>query len=455
MPSDARPDDVSCPACGHDLTWDEWLLHWHNPNRLDDARKPSLARRVQWKAWRIRDGLLRLLSVVIGLLWSLISSLAVIAVVAILLLTIYLGFYHWNKGASVESALALTLQDYQAAVACPKKADRLLAFVQRPALKPEVVGTLGDDWTSRNCEGVDLAELLLESDSEAASPAPTAAAREGGGLLAPNFTRPEPTVQVSQPVSIALKSQLPRNVYEEFESSFYESCPRPIRERLSVTGSWSGRGDEEVRFLPPDDTYYLVVVGEPEMASWHFDSVLDSGNGRFESLTISSDAHEHLTDAQQWCSSGFGVSTRDTLEIDSSGVSWTVYLIEPVNEEPLTEMLRGSLDGYYDLCPELPPIDSLAARVLGSGEGDATLDFRGTPPHYFLGVLFEPAIQGWSFGSVDVRGDWRSLGPAVSHESGDTIGFSAICPTSASSHHLEVVSRGGRWTVYLITTSRE
>jgi hypothetical protein len=251
-------------------------------------------------------------------LWSLTSSLAVIAVVAILLLTIYLGFYHWNKGASVESALALILQDYQAAAACPRKPDRLLAFLQRPALKPEVVDMLGDDWTSRICEGVDLTGLLLESDREPAFPVPTAVAREGGGLVARTPSRPEPTVQVSQPASIALKSQLPRDVYEEFESSFYDSCPRPVRERLSVTGSWSGRGDEEIRFLPPDDTYYLVVVGAPEMATWHFDSVLDSGNGRFESLTISSDAPEHLSDAQQWCSSGFGVSTRDIASMGTS-----------------------------------------------------------------------------------------------------------------------------------------
>ncbi len=469
MSRDARPDDVSCPFCGHELTWDEWQRHWHNPNRIDDSSLLSPIQRALWEMRRIWAGLLRLLSAVTRLLWNVSVRLLVVVAAVVVLLTIVLSYYHWNKGTSVESALELTAQDYQLAAACPSRVGRILGFVQRPALKVEVVGVLGDDWKARICDGADLTELLLEADGGQASPTPTAPPASG---VAASPTAPTPGAIATQPRSgltstppsaptpqpgnldagaaLTLKSQLPKKLYEEFESSFYGGCPTAIRERLSVTGSWSGRGDEEIRFLPPDGTYYLVVAGEPEMTTWHFASVIDSSNGKFESLAINSGAPEHLSDAQQWCTSGLGMSPRHTLEIDSLGMSWTVYLIEPVNEAPLTTKLKGALDGYFDLCPEMPPIDSFTAQVLGTGDADATLDFTATPPYYILGVLFEPAVQGWSFDSVDVRGDRRSLGPAVSHESGDTLGLSATCPTSASSHHLEIESTGGRWTAYLI-----
>ena len=74
-----------------------------------------------------------------------------------------------------------------------------------------------------------------------------------------------------------------------------------------------------------------------------------------------------------------------------------MYLIEPVNEAPLSTMLRDSLGGYYDLCPEHPPIDSLDALVLGTGEAGASLDFRSTSPFYFVGVLFEPTMVVYKY----------------------------------------------------------
>ena len=91
MSRDTRPDDVLCPFCGHELAWDEWQRHWHNPDRSDDSGRPS-----------------PILSAAIRLVWSVSLRLVVVAAALIVLLTIVLGYYHWNKGTSVESALELT-----------------------------------------------------------------------------------------------------------------------------------------------------------------------------------------------------------------------------------------------------------------------------------------------------------------------------------------------------------
>ena len=73
--------------------------------------------------------------------------------------------------------------------------------------------------------------------------------------------------------------------------------------------------------------------------------------------------------------------------------------------------------------------------------------------HYFLGVDFQPTETGWYFRSVDVRGDWRTEGPKVQSDARSTIDFTAICPASPSSHHLEVDWSGGEWVLYLITVA--
>ena len=104
----------------------------------------------------------------------------------------------------------------------------------------------------------------------------------------------------------------------------------------------------------------------------------------------------------------------------------------------------------------MPPIDSLEYRVIGrsseTGIGDLIV-FTGKPPHYFLGVYLQPTETDWHFRSVNVSGDWRSEGPRVKSDTGSMIDFTAICPASSSTHHLEVEWSGGEWTLYLITVA--
>ena len=165
-----------------------------------------------------------------------------------------------------------------------------------------------------------------------------------------------------------------------------------------------------------------------------------------------------MTDAQEWCTQGFGVKLPNILEIESVDVLWTAYLIEDGSGEELPRDVQTALTGYYGVCPPRPAIDALEFEIIGisweTGPGDV-IAFTGKPPHYFLGVQFQPAETGWYFRSVDVRGDWRTEGPRVESGTRSTIDFTAICPSSPSSHHLEVEWAGGDWVLYLITVSGE
>ena len=105
----------------------------------------------------------------------------------------------------------------------------------------------------------------------------------------------------------------------------------------------------------------------------------------------------------------------------------------------------------------MPPIDRLEAQVIAWSSETSIGDliaFTGKSPRYFLGLDFQPTETGWHFRSVDVRGDWRTEGPRVQSDTRSTIDFTAICPTSSSSHHLEVEWSGGEWALYLITLAQ-
>jgi hypothetical protein len=126
----------------------------------------------------------------------------------------------------------------------------------------------------------------------------------------------------------ALKSQLPRDVYEQFYGDFYSGCATPSLFSLGVLESWSGSGDDEFRIQALRGTYFLVLVSEPSGADWRFTSVLDHGSGsRDTSLSSTNLAPNHLTDAQQWCSVGIGIPSASRLDIEANDLKWIVYLI--------------------------------------------------------------------------------------------------------------------------------
>ena len=142
---------------------------------------------------------------------------------------------------------------------------------------------------------------------------------------------PSPTDTLPTPESKSgpiLASQLPRDFYEQFYDDFYSDCATPSLFSLGVLKSWSGSGDDEIRVPPTLGTYFVTLVTKPTGPDWGFTSVLDQGRGRRDlSLNVTSLVPDSLTDAQQWCSVGFGVPTADRLKIESINLDWTVYLI--------------------------------------------------------------------------------------------------------------------------------
>ena len=305
------------------------------------------------------------------------------------------------------------------------------------------------------------------SPAPLASPTPgpdsTSAVRGPGSTLPPApLASPTPAPILARPggtlgaAGVILEEQLPRDVFEEFHDGFYGTCTEPPFEELRLVNSWSGDSGDRIEFTPPHGTYFLAVIGNPLEASWHFDSVLERSLGRkFQSLRIDSTVPEELSDAQEWCSAGFGIAVPRELHINAINVSWGVFLIAPEGATALPRGVARALDGYYGICPERSPIEDLEVTVLGNGESDASMEFVGRPPHYYLGVHFEPTLKVWSFRSVNVSGNWRAAGPAVSSASGELIDFTATCPSSPGLHHLEIESQGGRWVVYLITSRPE
>ncbi len=254
--------------------------------------------------------------------------------------------------------------------------------------------------------------------------------------------------------SIQLQAELPRNVWEKFYAAFYDECPKPQFDSLKVMKTWTNTGNSEVEFTLASETYFLAVGISPTDPIWEFDSVLDTSTGkRFQSLHLDSTVPDDVVDAQAWCQSGFGIALPDVLHIESRGLRWTLYLVSSAGLEPLPRPVAGALAGFYGVCPPMPSIEEF--RVVETwtsqlGITGRSLEFIGSPPHFILGVKFKPEVNDWYFRSVNISGDWRSLGPNVSSSSGETINFTATCPSTSSPHHLDVEADGGSWSVYLI-----
>ena len=165
-----------------------------------------------------------------------------------------------------------------------------------------------------------------------------------------------------------LKDQLPRDVFEQFEDSFYGTCTKPPFEDLNIAESWSGVESDQIEILPPRGTYYLVLVGAPSEPAWRFDSVLESQRGRrFQSLRIDSSIPDNLTDAQARCQQGSGMLLPDVLRIESLNLAWPVYLIAPVGTDAPSREVLAALSGYYSNCP--PCRILLVCRLLSSERG--------------------------------------------------------------------------------------
>ena len=171
---------------------------------------------------------------------------------------------------------------------------------------------------------------------------------------------PTATPTLTPTPTIRLQDQLPRNVYEAFYDTFYSGCFEPPFEDLKVLKTWSGESNTDIEFTPSNGTYYLVVVGTPQQSQWSFDSVRETAQGRkFQSLHIDSSAPDDRTDAQQWCTTGFGIILPDHLHVEATNVAWTVYLISPQGAEAVPQLVAGALTGYYEACPGVPPIGDL------------------------------------------------------------------------------------------------
>jgi hypothetical protein len=77
--------------------------------------------------------------------------------VLILVFTAVLAAYHWYRGATVESAIRMTIDDYRVAASCPNKPEPVLRFVRRNMVEAVGVGLadrFGVDWVESVCGGV-------------------------------------------------------------------------------------------------------------------------------------------------------------------------------------------------------------------------------------------------------------------------------------------------------------
>ncbi|MDO8531354.1 MAG: hypothetical protein Q7T26_04170 [Dehalococcoidia bacterium] len=260
------------------------------------------------------------------------------------------------------------------------------------------------------------------------------------------------------PDAIKLRSELPRDVYEQFYNDFYAGCVDPPRDKLGVAKTWSGTGNSTVIIPPQFGTYFLVLIANPSSSGWRFDSVLDTGSsGKKQSLRVSSTAPTVLTDSQEWCTMGAGVPRPYALEIQSQNLAWTVHLVTSGGQSVLSKAVNDSLSGYYGVCPAVPPVGSLGVlRTWSSTQGNMqqSIEFAGGPPFYFLGVRFEPLQKEWSFESTEINGNRRVAGPKVSYQTGERVNFTATCPDGPGLGHLDIQSQGGDWTIYLIGVRR-
>ena len=415
-----------------------------------------------------------------------ISTLVKIAAVSGILLTAGLVAFHLYRGASFGTSFRMAIDDYRVAVECRNESDVILDFVNRSIVEADEIGLaerLGDNWIEEVCQG---ALKGSKSDLQAASGPTTGndstAQKAVTPVVLPTVSIPQtpvvlptvsmpqtpvvlPTVSIPQLTGLIpssrtkLEAQLLRSVFEELESNFYGGCAEPPNDRLRISKTWSGSGVDEIEFVPPSGTYFLVLAGQPRDSQWHFDSTLETSTGRrHQSLHIDSSVPDDVTDAQEWCTEGFGITVPDLLHIDAQNLGWKVYLVREGIGEELPRTVASALTGYYGLCPPTPPIESLQAQVIGRSSGGSikdSLSFVGSAPHYFLGIDFKPTEDHWYFRSVNVSGDWESAGPRVSSTSGETIDFTATCPSSSRPHHLDLEAMGGEWVMYLFTVSNE
>jgi hypothetical protein len=268
-------------------------------------------------------------------------------------------------------------------------------------------------------------------------------------------TKPPPSAPIATPTTtvIKLRAQLPRDVWEVFYDGFYSGCLEPPFESLKVVRTWSNTSNDRLVFTPPRGTWFLVLVANPTESNWRFDSVIETGGSQYQSLNVTNEVPDDVTDAQEWCTIGFGTIPRYVMHIEAIGLGWTLYLVSSQGTEPLLIQASDALGGYYGLCPPLPALEDLQVLQMWASNDGVTgrsLEFMGSPPHYFLGVRFESTAKDWFFRSVNISGDWRVSGPSVSSNSGEKMDFTAICPSSLSPHHLDVEAGGGSWVVYLI-----
>ena len=400
------------------------------------SRRPGPMDRMRWtfRRWRYR------LSRWNRGFWGTLKWLAVRVVAMALLVTVAVIVYHWYDGAPLESAVRMTTDDYRLIFECPADYEVLLDFVRRPS-PPEYYYRMRDrygaDWAQQVCDG-DIAygdtEDLTRSGED----------RDALGIATP---REAETV-------VPLASELPPVVFDQFLNDFYFDCPSPRRTDLTILRSWSSAGDATLRFIPPGGTHFLVVVATTTGPGWRLDCVLNSHGRRHQPLYLDSSVPERLSDAQAWCTRGLGTSPDSVLDIESRNLDWTVFLVATDGDEPVPEAVMQKLDGFYDLCPPRPLVQELTATVLASATtSTASIPFQTSPPHYFIGVHFQPDARNWFFRSADSGGNWSAPGPRVTSGSTELIDFTAIYPQSAGSHHLEIEARGGHWTVYLITVT--
>ena len=270
----------------------------------------------------------------------------------------------------------------------------------------------------------------------------------------------KPTPTATRP-PVVLKEQLPRDVYQQFHNDWYASgCGQPPLERLGIARQWSGTEPGQVDLSVPKGTYFLVVQVSPNSTEWSLNSVYRAGGRRWESLRLSSAVPEDLAAAQKWCSSWAMVQPVNQLQIDATGVEWTLSLVTEGGRIPISTELRmvEALTGYYGVCPPDPPEESLrVVESWSSGEFGATTEIEYTTlvPFTYLLLTFDPNAKEWWFDSVDRSGDWTSQGPAVSSASGRTMDTTSLCPESHSLHTLEVESSGGDWTIWLVGVPAE
>ena len=276
----------------------------------------------------------------------------------------------------------------------------------------------------------------------------------------PRTATPAPTATATS-APIVLREQLPRTVYQKFHNDWYASgCVEPPLEHLGIARQWSGTEPGQVDLSVPRDTYFLVVQVSPNSTEWSFNSVYRAGGRRWESLRLSSAVPEDLAAAQKWCSSWAMVQPVNQLQIDATGVEWTLSLVKEGGRIPISTELRmvEALTGYYGVGPPDPPEESLrVVESWSSGEFGATTDIEYTTlvPFTYLLLSFDSNAKEWWFDSVDRSGDWTSQGPAVSSASGRTMDTTSLCPESHSLHTLEVESSGGDWTIWLVGVPAE